>query len=175
MLMLMSTVLGLGIAVTIVLSAVLAHHFGRRVSSVREQVKEDYQQVLERADEIDRQLVKRLADGRETRESVQHWQRDRTEELPEFGWKWTKRELEKWRDRLFSDRVAKEKARVVLQAVVGLVVICVVFGGVTGVAYHNYASQGTQRASAPPLLAPPSTLPQSPGNPFPSLLPPSNP
>lgn len=157
--LLMAAILFVGICALVVLYAILGSRCNRALAAVRQRVSADGESIVKADQDNDLQLAKDLGDGKPVQPAINRWQRARSETLSggktSRPWAWTADDLNRWLQDQVQVRGDAIKQTAMMHAVVMTTVVCLVFGGLTLAAYHNYSSRGS--TTTLPIAAPPTS------------------
>ena len=161
MLLLMAAILFLGACTIILFFARHGHRFSRQVAATKEFAVAEARATTDAAADLDNKLVEWLLEGSDTRSAIDRWQQQRSALLPGADWYWTADVLNRRRAERLNKEFQSLKQRALYGAIVGTVVILVVFGGTTLGVYayystfrHDPSSSGQPYRSGLPLSIP---------------------
>lgn len=143
--LIMSAIVFAGVCTLVLFFATLNHRHSQQMTAIRESVKADVNTIAADSQELDRELVTWLVEGKDTREAIQQWQRVGAEKVPSDKasrpWAWTEHDLKRWQKEQARSRCEQVKRKALFSAVAGMVGISLLFGGATMVSYSVYAKQ----------------------------------
>ena len=159
----MTAILATGVCVLVIIFFTQSHRASQQLASLRVELDSNVRSVLIEDTKIEQQLIRRLIDGADTRQSVDKYRVARAALLPGAGPKWNEQMLAK-RKQEDADRQATEiRQKAFYTTAIALVLTVFIFAGATLAVYSACSSSKSPNQFPAPITS--NRLPHQSVNP----------